>query len=58
MKPEDSLPVKLNEGEIGTVDDFTYLESNITGGGKVQNEVVMRPGKASSGLGCLWSAIF
>ena len=26
-KPEDSLPVQLTEGEISTVEDFTYLRS-------------------------------
>ena len=58
LKPEDSLPVKLNEGEIGTVDDFTYLESNITRDGEVRNEVAMRLGKASRPFGCLRPAIF
>ena len=58
LKPEDSLPVKLNEGEISTVDDFTYLGSNITRDSEVRNEVVVRLGKASSAFGCLRSAIF
>ena len=58
LKPEGSLPVKLNEGGIGTVDDFTYLGSNITRDGEVRNEVAMRLGKASRAFGGLRSAIF
>ena len=29
LEPEGSLPVQLDEGEIDTVDNFTYLGSNI-----------------------------
>lgn len=58
LKPEDSLPVQLEEGEIDTVEAFTYLGSNITRDGEVQGEVAVRLGKASRAFGCLRSAIF
>ena len=42
LKPEDSLPVKVDAGEIATVEDFTYLGSNITRDGEVESEVGVR----------------
>ena len=58
LEPEDSLPVQLDEGEIDTVDNFTYLGSNISRDGEMRGEVVVRLGKASKAFGCLRSAIF
>ena len=57
LKPEDVLPVQLNAGEIATVDDFTYLGSNISRDGEVKGEVAVRLGKASRAFGCLRSAV-
>ena len=42
LEPEDSLPVQLDEGEVGTVDNFTYFESNISRDGEMRGEVVVR----------------
>ena len=58
LEPEDSLPVQLDKGEIDTVDNFTYLGSNISRDGEIHGEVVARLGKASKAFGCLRSAIF
>ena len=58
LKPEDSQPVKLEEGEIATVEEFTYLGSSITSDGEVHSDVVARLGKASRAFGCLRSAVF
>ena len=45
LKPEDSLSVKVDAGEIATVEDFTYLGSNITRNGAIESEVGVRLGK-------------
>ena len=44
-EPEDSLPVQLDEGEIGTVDNFTYLGSSISRDGEMHGEVVAEAGQ-------------
>ena len=48
----------LDQGEIATVEEFTYLGSNITRDGEIHGEVVIRLGKASRAFGCLRSALF
>ena len=51
--PEGNLPIPLESGEIAVVDNFTYLESNISNDGEVANEVSARLGKAARAFGCL-----
>ena len=58
LRHEDSLPVQLAAGEIASVEEFTYLGSNISRDGKVKSEVVTRLGKASRAFGCLKSVVF
>ena len=58
MRPEDSRPLQLDEGEIASVCEFTYLGSTITKDGEVRGEAVARLAKASRAFGCLRSAIF
>ena len=58
LVPEDSLHVQLEEGEIASVEEFTYLGSTTTRDGEVRGEVVARLVKASRAFGCLRSAIF
>ena len=55
LKPEDVEPVQLDAGELATVEDFTYLRSNIS---RERNEVAKRLGKASRAFGCLRSTVF
>ena len=45
--PEDNMPIQLEDGVTAAVDDFTYLESNITNDSEVANEVGVRLGKAA-----------
>jgi len=35
LKPESSLPVELDADEVVTVDNFTYIVSNITSNGEI-----------------------
>ena len=58
ITPADVLPVRLDGGEIEIVQDFTYLGSNITTDGEVDNEVKIRIGKAARAFGCLQKSIF
>ena len=58
LRPEDSLPVQLEGGEISTVEEFIYLRSTITRDGEVRGEVAARLAKASRAFGCLCAAIF
>ena len=58
MRPEDSRPLQLDEGEITSVCEFTYLGNTITKDGEVNGEVVARLAKASRAFGYLRSAIF
>ena len=58
LTSDDDLPVKLREGEIATVREFTYIGSKISKDGAFQSEVSSRLGKASRAFGCLRSAIF
>ena len=58
LKSEDNLPVQLDGGEIATVEDFTYLGSNIIRDGELHGEVAVRLGKASRAFACLRSSIF
>ena len=53
MRPEDSRPLQLDEGEIASVCEFTYLGSTITKDGEGRGEVVARLAKASRAFGCL-----
>ena len=55
LKPEDNQPMKLEEGKIAIVQDFTYLKRNITRDGE---DVVARLSKASRAFGSLRSAVF
>ena len=55
--PENNLPIQLDAGVMVAVDDFTYLESNITND-EVANEVGVRLGKAARAFGYLRSSIF
>ena len=57
--PEGNLPIQLESGVIAAVDNFTYLESNITNNdGEVISGVSARLGKAARAFGCLRSSIF
>ena len=58
LKPEDNLPVQLDGGGIATVEDFTYLGSNIARDGEVHGEVAVSLGKAFRAFACLRSSIF
>ena len=58
LKPEDNLPVQLDGGEIATVEDFTYLGSNIARDGELHGEVAVRLDKASRAFGCWRTSIF
>ena len=51
LRPEDSLAVQLEGGEISTVEEFTYLGSTITPDGEVHGEVAARLAKASRAFG-------
>ena len=53
-----SMPVELDSGSIEIVQDFTYLGSNITSNGKVQNEVKIHISKAARAFVCLQKSIF
>ena len=50
--------MELDSGSIKIVQDFTYLGSNITSNGEVQNEVKIRISKAARAFGCLQKSIF
>ena len=58
LEPTDTMPIQLDGGLIDVVDNFTYLGSNITEDGELQNEVAVRIGKASRAFGCLQKSIF
>ena len=58
MNASDSMSVELDSGSIEIVQDFTYLGSNITCDGEVQNEVKIRISKAARAFGCLQKSIF
>ena len=45
--------MQLDGGEIATVENFTYIGSNVTKDGEVHGEVVVRLGKASRAFACL-----
>ena len=56
--PAYVVPVRLEGGEIKSVQDFTYLGSNITTDAEVDNEVKIHIGKAARAFGCLQKSIF
>ena len=58
LTASDSMPVELDSGSIDIVQDFTYLGSNITSDGELQNEVKIRISKAARAFGCLQKSIF
>ena len=50
--------MELDSGSIKIVQDFTYLGSNITSNGEVQNGVKICISKAARAFGCLQKSIF
>ena len=57
LTASDTMSVELDSGSIDTVQDFTYLRSNITSNGEVQNEVIIHISKATRVFGCLQKSI-
>lgn len=55
---EDNLLLKLEEGEIATVEWFTYFGSTIRLDGEVHSEALAKVAKECRAFGCLQSAIF
>ena len=57
LTASDSMSVELDSGSID-MKDFTYLGSNITSDGEVQNEVKTCISKAAKAFRCLRKSIF
>jgi len=55
---EDNRPIQLENGAIAALDNFTYLDSNITNDDEIVSKVSARLGKAARAFRCLRSAIF
>ena len=55
---EDVAPVKVEDGELEMVKDFTYLGSILSRDGDDMEDVKCRTAKASRAFGCLRGPIF
>ena len=54
----DTLSVQLGEGELGILQDFTYVSSSITRNGEVKAEVKLGISKAARAFRYLQKSIF
>jgi len=58
VEPSEVLPVRVEDGTIEVVKDFSYLGSNISDDGEVTADISTRIGKAARAFGCLQWSIF
>ena len=54
----DQSQIKVNSGEINSVDEFQYLGSRIAASGRMDGDVEMRIAQASRAFGALRKAVF